>query len=97
MKFNAGYNRDLAPGWKFPEFMFITRLFYIDIDFTPLKQARKLSKWFPFGWCGAIGFPGAEPPWTYWFHYAWHAWSGEPDTIEVKIRDRSWSHEFRDQ
>lgn len=93
MKFNIGYY-DVTPKVKIPEFLFITDYFFIDVDFTPFKQARKLNKWFPVGWCAAAGFPGDKPPWKYHFHTSWHAWTGEPDIINIKVRDFSWSHEF---
>jgi hypothetical protein len=93
MKFHLGYYKPTET-FRLPEFMLITRYFFIDIDFTPYKQARKTSKWFPVGWCGAVGFPGDKPPWVYHFHSSYHAWHGECDRIDVKVRDFKWSHEF---
>jgi hypothetical protein len=93
MTFNIGYSK-IVPNSDIPEFMWITEYFFIDIDFTPLKRARELNKWFPFGTCAVIGFPGAKPPWKYYMHFAWHAWSGEPDVMEVHFREKNWHHQF---
>lgn len=93
MKFNIGYSQ-VVPNSDIPEFMWITDWFFIDVDFTPVKRARQLNKWFPFGVCAAVGFPGDTPPWKYWAHFAWHAWSGEADVVEVKFNEHSWHHEF---
>jgi hypothetical protein len=93
VKFHVGYYRPTET-FKLPEFMLITKAFFIDIDFTPLKQGWKMNKFFPFGWCGAVGFPGEKPPWKYHFHTSLHAWHGEPDRIDVKINNFSWHHDF---
>lgn len=93
MKFHLGHY-EITGAVKIPEFMLRTRLFFIDIDFTPWKQARKMSRWLPVGWCGAAGFPGGEPPWKYHLHSSWHAWHGEPDRVDIKLGDRSWHYEF---
>jgi hypothetical protein len=93
MTFNVGYSK-VIPNSDIPEFMWITDNFFILWDFTPVKRARQLRKWFPFGVCAVVAFPGKEPPWDYWFHFAWQAWSGEADVIEARFGEKNWSYQF---
>lgn len=74
MKFRLG-RYEPVPGHRLPELHIETRSFLFDIDINPR---------FPFGWCAALNIP-RDQPWKLHLHSAWHAWSGEGNSIDLHI------------
>lgn len=72
MKIRFGHYK-ITDSIQVPEFTITSRWLNVDIDFEDK---------FPYGWCAGV-FLGRPSRWG--FHWAWNAWSGEPNRLNLHL------------